>query len=409
MLKKKLINKIAIIISWPREIDMYSKFLDLGDNPTFEFIVNDIKSSEKGRNQSNKLIEDLLIAKKIKFKLFSEVYQKLLYEKVISTGETCAEYKNLYSVIKHIYAVTIGFVLEFSKISKILTKFFGKPFTANGLKSKIGIDWYPEKKIGKISIKFPDGADVKLKNYPYSAYEDIFDVFLCYNDLEISLIQKKFKKTVCKKIEYFKLSELKEENKKKIDLIKEFQLDPKKPTIIWMPTHMLHTTEEDMNIFDWCEEISFLNKFYNFIIRPHPKTLFRNNSVLENLKKYEFKIDTNHNRSIKDMILSADLIFADYGGIIFDSIYLHKKVVLLDMFDGSEFVKDLKDSNSLDIKVRQNLLCMKIGMTKNQILSNIKSALSDKYQQTINENKSIYFGKDKGLNFNQLISFLKNL
>jgi len=109
------------------------------------------------------------------------------------------------------------------------------------------------------------------------------------------------------------------------------------------------------------------------------------------------------------MILSADLIFADYGGIIFDSIYLHKKVVLLDMFDGSEFVKDLKDSNSLDIKVRQNLLCMKIGMTKNQILSNIKSALSDKYQQTINENKSIYFGKDKGLNFNQLISFLKNL
>ena len=79
------------------------------------------------------------------------------------------------------------------------------------------------------------------------------------------------------------------------------------------------------------------------------------------------------------------------------------------MFDGSEFVKDLKDSNSLDIKVRQNLLCMKIGMTKNQILSNIKSALSDKYQQTINENKSIYFGKDKGLNFNQLISFLKNL
>jgi hypothetical protein len=177
MLKKKLINKIAIIISWPREIDMYSKFLDLGDNPTFEFIVNDIKSSEKGRNQSNKLIEDLLIAKKIKFKLFSEVYQKLLYEKVISTGETCAEYKNLYSVIKHIYAVTIGFVLEFSKISKILTKFFGKPFTANGLKSKIGIDWYPEKKIGKISIKFPDGADVKLKNYPYTAYEDIFDVF----------------------------------------------------------------------------------------------------------------------------------------------------------------------------------------------------------------------------------------
>ena len=64
-MSQKFINKTAIIISWPREIDMYSKFLDLDDNLTFDFIVNDIKSLEKGRNQSNKLIEELLIDKKI--------------------------------------------------------------------------------------------------------------------------------------------------------------------------------------------------------------------------------------------------------------------------------------------------------------------------------------------------------
>ena len=367
-MNQKFSNKIAIIISWPREIDMYSKFLDLNDNLAFDFIVNDIKSLEKGRNQSNKLIEELLIDKKIQYKLFTKIYRKVMYEKVISTGEICAMHVNFYSVTKHIYAITIGAILEFTKISEIISKFFGRPFTAGGIKSKIGIEWFPEKKIGNISIKFPDGADIVLKN-----------------------------------------SESKKKNESKEDLIKEFKLDPKKQTIVWMPSHILHYLEEDRNIFDWCKEISFLSKFYNFIIRPHPKTLSRNNLILEYLKKYKLNIDTDQNRSLKDMIESADLILADYGGTAFDSIYLNKKVVLLDMFDDSEFVKNIKKNDRMDIKVRENLLCMKIGTTKSQILSNIKEALSGKYQETINKNKLIYFGKAKGLNFPQLINFLKKL
>ena len=408
-MNQKFSNKIAIIISWPREIDMYSKFLDLNDNLAFDFIVNDIKSLEKGRNQSNKLIEELLIDKKIQYKLFTKIYRKVMYEKVISTGEICAMHVNFYSVTKHIYAITIGAILEFTKISEIISKFFGRPFTAGGIKSKIGIEWFPEKKIGNISIKFPDGADIVLKNYPFSVYKNAFDVFLSYTDLEISLIQKKFKKKLCQKIEYLRYSESKKKNESKEDLIKEFKLDPKKQTIVWMPSHILHYLEEDRNIFDWCKEISFLSKFYNFIIRPHPKTLSRNNLILEYLKKYKLNIDTDQNRSLKDMIESADLILADYGGTAFDSIYLNKKVVLLDMFDDSEFVKNIKKNDRMDIKVRENLLCMKIGTTKSQILSNIKEALSGKYQETINKNKLIYFGKAKGLNFPQLINFLIKL
>jgi hypothetical protein len=56
----QFIDKTAIILSWPREIDMYSKFLDLDDNLSFDFIVNDIKSIEKGRNQSKKLNTNFL-------------------------------------------------------------------------------------------------------------------------------------------------------------------------------------------------------------------------------------------------------------------------------------------------------------------------------------------------------------
>jgi hypothetical protein len=405
----QFIDKTAIILSWPREIDMYSKFLDLDDNLSFDFIVNDIKSIEKGRNQSNKLIEDLLIAKKIKYKLFTKIYQKVIYKKVISTGETCAMHINLYSITKHIYAVTIGFILELTKISNLLVKIFGKPFTANGSKSKLGIEWYPEKKIGNISIKFPEGADIVLKKYPFPDYEHAFDIFLSYTDLEISLIQKKFKKKICKKIEYFRYIKSRKLSNNKIDLIKEFNLDPQKKTIVWMPSHVQHKTEEDRNISDWYKEVSCLNKFYNCIIRPHPKTVSRNNYILQNLNKYKLNIDRDHSRSLKDMIMSADLILADFGGIIFDSLYLNKKVVLLDMFDGSEFVKSLKKNNRLDIVVRKNLLCIKKDETKSKILLNVKKAFSERYQKVIDKNKLIYFGKSKGLNFNQLINFLKKL
>ena len=43
-----LINKIAILISWPREIDMFSKFFELNSSK-IDFIVNNNFSFEKGR------------------------------------------------------------------------------------------------------------------------------------------------------------------------------------------------------------------------------------------------------------------------------------------------------------------------------------------------------------------------
>ena len=47
------INKIGLIISWPREIDIFSEFLKLNSSK-IDFIVNDNLSFEKGRNFSIK-------------------------------------------------------------------------------------------------------------------------------------------------------------------------------------------------------------------------------------------------------------------------------------------------------------------------------------------------------------------
>ena len=165
-MSQKFIDKIAIIISWPREIDLYSNFLKAdNNNQIFDIIVNDIPSIERGRNKSNKLIQSLLENKETKFRLLSDVYKKIKYKAVISTGEISAYKINPYSIARFIYANTVGIFLYITKISNLLNFFFGRPFTAGAPNSiKIGLDWFPEKKIGNISIKFPDGADLKLIN-----------------------------------------------------------------------------------------------------------------------------------------------------------------------------------------------------------------------------------------------------
>ena len=78
----KQINKIGILIAWPREIDMYDGLLNM-PNDKIDIIVNDFKSFEKGRNLSNKKIIEILEIKKIKYKLFSEVFKKLRYNVIV--------------------------------------------------------------------------------------------------------------------------------------------------------------------------------------------------------------------------------------------------------------------------------------------------------------------------------------
>ena len=108
-MSQKFINKIAVILSWPREIDLYSNFLKPKNIEMFEFIVNDIRSIEKGRNKSNQLIQELLKIRKINFQLFSEVYEKVKYKAVISTGEVSAYKISLYSITRFIYAYSVGY------------------------------------------------------------------------------------------------------------------------------------------------------------------------------------------------------------------------------------------------------------------------------------------------------------
>ena len=65
---KYIKNKIGILINWPRELDMYKNLIDLMPKNKLEIIANNIKSSEKGREQQNRNLVKLLNHQRKKFK-----------------------------------------------------------------------------------------------------------------------------------------------------------------------------------------------------------------------------------------------------------------------------------------------------------------------------------------------------
>ena len=403
----KQVNKIGILVSWPREIDMYDRLLSTSSDK-YEIIANDFKSFEKGRNLSNKKIIQILDKKKIKYSLFSNVYKKNKYSIILSTGEISGYKISLYSTVRFLYAITIGSFLKFFKISKLLINIFGRPFDGGGIDAKLGAVWLPEKILGKTVIKFPDGMDVKTKNYPFNIYKNVFDIYFSYCDLEIKLIESKFQKK-CVKIDYFRFNEHNNNNKfKKENLIKEFKLNPQKKIIYWMPTYINNFNEENENLKNWIHKINFLNNYYNVVLKPHPKTLSTNKKFLDQLKKLNYVLDENFDKKIMECILSADLILADYGSIPFDTIFLKKKLVLLNLRKNTLFEKDLIYNESLDILLRNDVQNLNIDLSETEILKKINIKMIKNDSQDLNNLKIKYYGKKIYLNFYETKKFLDN-
>ena len=75
MNNNNIIPKIAVLISWPREIDMLLPLIKKIPKKYISVIVNN-NSIEKGRLKSNKLISILLKKNNINFELFSNIYNK---------------------------------------------------------------------------------------------------------------------------------------------------------------------------------------------------------------------------------------------------------------------------------------------------------------------------------------------
>ena len=174
-------------------------------------------------------------------------------------------------------------------------------------------------------------------------------------------------------------------------------------------SHIDLNNENDLNVKLWFKKIIFLRKSFNIIIRPHPKTIISNNNILKELANEKFIIDYNSNRKIGDIIKHSALVFCDYGGPVFSTIYLNKSLVLLNLPNTSKYNLNLKTNQSLDITIRQELISLDINSSENEILKKISLSLKNKYKKKIIKVRNKYFGPTKPYSVDQLSDFLIKL
>ena len=97
-----------------------------------------------------------------------------------------------------------------------------------------------------------------------------------------------------------------------------------------------------------------------------------------------------------DMYKISDLIIGDFGGAVFSAIYLNKPVILLNMPKKSKFVEGLKESQSLDLELRKNLISLNLNNSKEIIAQKINYARKSYIKsKVILKIRNRYFGKNK--------------
>ena len=98
-----------------------------------------------------------------------------------------------FSILRFIYSRSIGIILEKTKLSLLLLKFFGRPLVAGGSSSKLSRKYYPEKNLGDCVVKFPWSMDLNLMEFPEKDWKDNFDIFFTHGIYDSKLIKKNLK------------------------------------------------------------------------------------------------------------------------------------------------------------------------------------------------------------------------
>jgi len=104
-------NKIAILISWPRELDMFQVLIEnISDD--LVIVIDDLIYTESERSGNVKNIVELM-DRELEYILLSKVLGKLKYNILFSTAQTFQERFTFRSYLKYYYAVfTIFWIVK---------------------------------------------------------------------------------------------------------------------------------------------------------------------------------------------------------------------------------------------------------------------------------------------------------
>jgi hypothetical protein len=355
MLQQNINNKIAILITWPREVDIFNELIFPIDK-RIVLIVDNFDYSEADRKGNFKKITGLLKSKGCEYVLLSDAISSIKYKIIISTGLAYLEKITVKSFLKYLYALTIGNLFEFIGIDVFLTTLIGRPLTAGG-KNAVNYEMRTiERRIGKRVYHFPKGLDIGSKSYPESFLLQTFDIFLCHGNIDKKLIKKKSPESNCIIVGYPKYHNLPSKKNPSSLVYKDIGLNPtSRKVVLWVPTYNKMPSEELLNIETWAHVLAKLTDEYNVIVRPHPKTLVVYPEISKKLSSLGFYIDKNTDRRMVELYMTADIVLADYGSSVFSAIYMEKKLILLNLPDTSKYLYKAINGGYLDEEVRNDI------------------------------------------------------
>jgi len=295
-----LINKTAFYIYSYTIFNHFRPILEINPN-FFEILIpDDIDKKTILKIRKN-------LKKDIKIRSAKELINKnLLYEKLVSSIGS-----HEYKIINNKNNIKINF-------STPIIKLFGK---------------------NNIRLMYTAGKN----KYTISSYwNKHYDGILCYGTYH----EKRFKlkhEIPTAQMGYPRFDKYFKPGFNRDYLLKKFRCDPKKKTIVWLPTW-----SDLASIGKYIKAIASLKKDHNIVVRPHPSMRMNDPENYNKLFSVDFNyIDDNQDDNVQLYAL-ADLMFFDYGGSMFGSLYLNKNFAFLDMKSESKNNKMLGELSSED-------------------------------------------------------------
>lgn len=201
--------------------------------------------------------------------------------------------------------------------------------------------YYPLQ-LGEKQIRFMYGADIS-DGWSLESWNEIYDIFLCHGPNDQAQLSKRFRGIPIQMgypryDEYF--NPLLDTN----DVRTEFNIDPLKKTLLWMPTY----GDGACSIPFFADVLAKFNNQYNFVVRPHPISFLKKPGDITQLETYDYKIDRDPVRDMNKLYRIADFVLCDYGGSSFGAIYLDKALVLLDVPNSRDWFT-VRNSSNLEL------------------------------------------------------------
>jgi hypothetical protein len=265
---------------------------------------------------------------------------------------------------------------------------------------EVAADTYLPLQIGDMQIRYMYGADLS-DAWSLQPWNEIYDLFLCHGVNDERIVSQRFPgKTFI--MGYPRYDAFFEPGLDVSRVREEFGLVEGRQTLLWMPT--LGGTGSSIPVF--AQHFAALFDHFNVIVRPHPLSFVQEPQFITQLERLDFRIDCNATRNMNHLYRVADVVFADYGGTPFSSIFVGKNLCFLDV-PGADDLPINAGSTVLDLKKRLPVL-------KADDLATLPNLLaSDEFlarnRQTVDELFGAYFGGQRGGGSARLADYLKRI